>query len=83
MIREGCSLCGAYWSQLQPGTINTMDGGFYCHLNMSAGNESEAVFGWHLNRANVSAACEMVIRVLAGQADRKFSEEIGLNLFLF
>ena len=65
------------------GTINTMNGAFYCHLHMSAGDGTGAVYGGHLNRANVSATCEMVIRTIPGEVDRKFSEEIGLNLFEF
>ncbi|MCD8009793.1 MAG: DNA-binding protein [Lachnospiraceae bacterium] len=65
------------------GTINTMDGEFYCHLHMSAGNEKGEVFGGHLNRAVVSATCEMLIQVIDGTVDRSFSEEIGLNLFRF
>ena len=65
------------------GTINTMEDEFYTHLHMSAGNEKGEVFGGHLNRAVVSATCEMVITVLDGRVDRKFSEEIGLNLFQF
>ena len=65
------------------GTINTMDGEFYTHLHMSAGDEKGQVFGGHLNRAVVSAVCEMVITVIDGVVDRRFSEEIGLNLFRF
>ncbi|MCD8123581.1 MAG: DNA-binding protein [Lachnospiraceae bacterium] len=65
------------------GTINTIDGEFYCHLHMSAGNEKGEVFGGHLNRAVVSATCEMLIQVIDGTVDRSFSEEIGLNLFSF
>ena len=65
------------------GTINTMDGNFYCHLHISAGNEKGQVFGGHLNRAVVSATCEVVIRVIDGTVDRYFDEEIGLNLFQF
>ena len=65
------------------GTINTMDGAFYCHLHMSAGDESGHVFGGHLNRAMVSATCEMVITILDGTVDRKYDLEIGLNLFDF
>ena len=65
------------------GTINTMDGDFYSHLHMSAGNEKGQVFGGHLNRAIVSATCEMVITVINGTVERRFEEEVGLNLFQF
>ena len=65
------------------GTISTMDGAYYAHLHMSAGNDKGEVFGGHLNRAVISATCEMVIRVIDGSVDRAFSGEIGLNLFSF
>lgn len=65
------------------GTINTMNGEFYCHLHMSAGNERGEVFGGHLNRALVSATCEVVIGVINGSVDRYFDKEIGLNLLKF
>ena len=65
------------------GTINTMNGEFYCHLHMSAGNHKGEVFGGHLNKALVSATCEMIITVIDGTVDRYFDEEIGLNLFRF
>lgn len=41
------------------------------------------VFGGHLNRAIVSATCEMIINIIDGRVDRYFDEEIGLNLFEF
>ena len=65
------------------GTINTMNDEFYTHIHMSAGNEKGEVFGGHLNRAVVSATCEMVITIIDGAVDRYFDEEIGLNLFKF
>ena len=65
------------------GTVNTMNGEFYSHLHMSAGNEKGQVFGGHLNRAIISATCEMVITILDGTVDRKFDPDIGLNLFDF
>ena len=65
------------------GTINTMNGEFYCHLHMSAGDEKGHVVGGHLNRAVVSATCEMVITCIPGTVDRAFSEKIGLNLLKF
>lgn len=65
------------------GTINTMNDEFYCHLHMSAGNEKGQVFGGHLNRAIISATCEMVITLIDGRIDRRFEKEVGLNLFQF
>ena len=65
------------------GTINTMNGEFYTHIHMSAGNDKGEVFGGHLNRAIVSATCEMIINIIDGNVDRFYDEEIGLNLFKF
>lgn len=74
---------GAFEIVSLTGTISTKDGAFYQHLHMSAGNDKGAVFGGHLNRAIVSATCEMVIRVIDGETDRYLDEEVGLNLFRF
>lgn len=65
------------------GTINTMEGEFYTHIHMSAGNDKGEVFGGHLNKAIVSATCEMVIDIIDGNVDRKYDEETGLNVFRF
>lgn len=65
------------------GTVNTMDRQFYAHLHMSAGNEKGEVFGGHLNRAVVSATCEMVLHLIDGTVDRRFDADTGLNLFRF
>ncbi len=65
------------------GTINTMNGEFYTHLHMSAGDAEGKVFGGHLNKAIVSATCEMIINIIDGTVDRYKDEEIGLNLFKF
>lgn len=65
------------------GTINTMNGEFYAHLHMSAGNDRGEVFGGHLNKATVSATCEMVITLINGRVDREYDEITGLNLFKF
>lgn len=65
------------------GTVDTMNGEFYSHIHMSAGNDRGEVFGGHLNKAVVSATCEMIIDIIDGRVDRRYSEEIGLNLFEF
>ena len=65
------------------GTITEKDGAFYQHLHLSAGNADCAVVGGHLNRAVVSATCEMVIRILSGSVDRSPDPETGINLLRF
>ncbi len=65
------------------GTISTMNGEVYTHLHMSAGDEKGNVFGGHLNRAIISATCEMIISEINGELDRAFNEEVGINLFKF
>ena len=65
------------------GTVSTMNGQYYAHLHMSAGDTEGKVFGGHLNRAVISATCEMVITVIDGEVDREFNETVGLNTFRF
>ena len=65
------------------GTITTKDGEFYSHIHMSAGDKEGHVFGGHLNTARVSTTCEMIVEVSEGTVERKFNEEVGLNLFEF
>ena len=74
---------GAFEIVSLTGTITTMDGQFYLHLHMSAGDSKGAVFGGHLNKAVISATCEMVIHVINGTVERYHDPEIGLNLFKF
>ncbi len=65
------------------GSITRIKGEYYAHLHMSAGGTDGAVVGGHLNRATVSATCEMFITVLDGAVERRFDETVGLNLFEF
>lgn len=65
------------------GTIDAMGGNVYTHIHMSAGNAKGEVFGGHLNRAVVSATCEMLVTRIRGEIDRKFDEGVGLNLWKF
>lgn len=65
------------------GTISTMDGKFYTHIHMSAASGKGEVVGGHLNKAIISATCEMVIEVIDGEVDRFCDKKTGLNLFKF
>lgn len=65
------------------GTINTMDGEYYCHLHTAAGDAKGNVVGGHLSRGVIGATCEMVITVIDGIVDRVKDEETGLNLLKF
>lgn len=71
---------GAFEIVSLTGTISIMNDEFYSHLHMSVGDEKGLVYGGHLNKAIVSATCEMVIQVINGKVDRYFDEEVGLNL---
>ncbi len=48
------------------GTLTTQQGQPYGHFHMSIGDEEGRVFGGHLNRAVISATCELVITLLDG-----------------
>lgn len=72
---------GAFEIVSLTGTISTMNGEFYAHLHMSAGNDAGEVFGGHLNRAMISATCEMTVTVIDGEVDRYNDDDVGLNLF--
>ncbi len=74
---------GAYEIVSLTGTVDTMDGEYYAHLHMSAGNDRGEVFGGHLNRAVISATCEMVISVIDGEVDRVKDPVVGLNVYKF
>ena len=62
------------------GTVTTMAGEYYAHIHMCADNRRGMACGGHLNRARVSATCELVINVLDGEVNRRFDEAVGLNL---
>ncbi len=65
------------------GNITTMKGETYIHLHINIGDSQQKSWSGHLNSAIVSATCEIIIDSIDGEVDRKFSEEIGLNLLEF
>lgn len=74
---------GAFEIVSLTGSVDTMNGEFYSHIHMSAGDKNGKVFGGHLNKAVVSATCEMFIRKIDGKIDRMKDSETGLNIFRF
>ena len=52
----------------------------YTHL---FGREDGSVVGGHLNKAVISATCEIIIHRINGVIGRKFDDEIGLNIIEF
>ena len=65
------------------GTVTTMNGNFYPHIHMTAGAADGTVYGGHLVSVKISATCEMIVEPSDGVIERKFNDEVGLNLFEF
>ncbi|MBN1296994.1 DNA-binding protein [bacterium] len=62
------------------GNVTTMHGEIYLHLHVSLSDVSHNLIGGHLNRAVVSATCEVFIQTIPGEIDRFTDDETGLNL---
>ncbi len=65
------------------GNVSQKDDEVYLHLHMNASGKDYKTIGGHLVKAVVSATSEIIISPEEGSIGRKFSEEIGLNLFDF
>lgn len=65
------------------GNISTMNGEVYLHCHINLCDQNHHSFGGHLNSAIVSVTVEIIIDAIDGKVDRKFNEEIGLNLYQF
>ena len=65
------------------GTVSAMAGKPYAHIHLAAADRDNHVFGGHMNRAMVSATCELVMHAIEGSVDRAYSDEVGLNLLKF
>ena len=72
-------------TELFPGNIIAGIFGFKRKPLFEVSNESERenVYGGHLTEAVISGTGELVLTEIEGTVDRKFDEEIGLNLFEF
>lgn len=65
------------------GNITRQNNEVYLHLHINLADESQQVFGGHLNECRISATCEMFIDVIDAKVDREYDEKIGLNLMKF
>lgn len=65
------------------GNVSQKDNEVYLHLHMNASGKDYKTIGGHLVKSYVSATSEIIIDVAEGAVDRKYNEEIGLNLFQF
>ena len=66
------------------GNLSRRDGKPYLHLHAVIGSPAKGeCHAGHLNAAVISATCELVIDVIDGEVGRKFSDEVGLNLYEF
>lgn len=65
------------------GNITMKNDDIYLHLHINVADESSSTYGGHLNKCFVSATAEVFITAFDSSVNRKFNEEIGLNLLEF
>ena len=66
------------------GSVTRMEGRPYLHLHITIGNPvTGEVHAGHLTSCTISATLELFLQVWDGRVDRKFSDQVGLNLFQF
>lgn len=65
------------------GNISRKEGCPYIHTHANASDEDFNVIGGHMVEAVISATCEICITESKGEINRKFSDEIGLNIYDF
>lgn len=74
-------LTGAFEITSLVGNISRMNDEVYLHLHINVADESLNVRGGHLNHCYISATSEIIINEIDLEVGRKFSDEIGLNLY--
>ena len=62
------------------GNVSFFDNDVYLHLHANVSGPDFKSWAGHLKSAFVSATFEVILNLAPGTANRKFSEEIGLNL---
>ena len=75
---------GDYEISALVGNVTRQEGKPYLHLHITIGNPvTGKVHAGHLTSAVISATLELFLQVWDGQVGRKFSDQVGLNLFQF
>lgn len=75
---------GDYEISALVGSVTRKEGEPYLHLHITIGNPvTGKVHAGHLTSAVISATLELFLQVWDGQVGRKFSDQVGLNLFAF
>lgn len=65
------------------GNVTTKDGETYLHFHINVCNSKMQVYGGHLNECLIGATCELVLTKIDGEVERRYDENLGLNLFQF
>ncbi|MFO7611235.1 MAG: DNA-binding protein [Clostridia bacterium] len=73
-------LTGIYEIASMTGNISEMDGDVYLHVHAVLSDRECRTFGGHFARGIAGATCEVAVIPFKYGADRKFNEDIGLNL---
>ena len=75
---------GDYEISALVGNVTRQEGKPYLHLHITIGDPvTGQVHAGHLSSAVISATLELFLQVWDGQVGRRFSEDVGLNLFDF
>ena len=75
---------GAYEISALVGSVTRKEGEPYLHLHITIGNPvTGQVHAGHLTSCTISATLELFLQVWDGEVGRKFSDQVGLNLFEF
>lgn len=66
------------------GNVSRKDGEVYLHIHINLCDEQMRLLGGHLNECRISATCELFVRAIPGQVNRRFDADgVGLNLYEF
>lgn len=73
-IKQSLEICSL------SGNIGMLDKEHVTHLHIVVSDENMSCFGGHLEEATVAATCELKVEIFDHPINRKYDDEIGLNL---